>query len=149
MFLFQGLVTRKDQRPSWHWHHWHYLWHAYCIYQSNIYNTLIFIMQCSTLRGHPNTYLGDSWWSTLWHHMASLTCWSFPTYVQSSPPMTYHFTRRWSKRWCTFHPRYLNPRVLTNRSQTCWLHMVTKCMSCQIWLHMASFWVSMVDFQDW
>lgn len=108
--------------------------------QSNIYNTLIFIMQWSTLRGHPHTYLGDSWWSILSHHMASLKCWSFRTYVQSSPTMTYHFTRGWSKRWCTFHPRYLNPRVLTNRSQTCWLHMVTKCMSCQIWLHFEYLW---------
>lgn len=102
-------VTRYDQRPStsWRWHHWHYLWHAYCIYQSNIYKTLIFTMQCSTLRGHPNTYLGDSWWSILWHHMASLTCWSFSTYVQSSPTMTYHFN--------PFHWRlmlmYISPKI--------------------------------------
>lgn len=61
----------------------------------------------------------------------------------SNPPQQWHtisihFTGGWC--WCTFHPRYLNPRVLTNRSQTCWLHMVTKCMSCQIWLHFEYLW---------
>ena len=119
-------------------------------YISQTYTTLSFSL-CNVLhlegtQIHILVILGDLFCDITW-------C---PSHVDrfprmSNPPQQWHtisvhFTRGWSKRWCTFHPRYLNPRVLTNRSQTC-------CLQYGYEMHvpsnMASFWVSMVDFQGW